>query len=486
MTDVAFRSAAELAQMIRVKEISSRELLDLYLNRLEQHNPKLNAVVTLDAEGARQCADEADSVLARGETLGPLHGVPMTIKDTLEVAGMRTTAGFQPFAEHVPSASATAVERLIQAGAIVFGKTNVPVLAADWQSTNPIFGTTNNPWDVARTPGGSSGGSAATLAAGLAGLEIGSDIGGSIRIPAHFCGLYGHKPTHGIIPLKGHIPGPPGTLGEPDLAVLGPLARSAEDLNLGLDILAGPREDRAVAWQLTLPPPRQQSLREYRVAAWIDDPVCPVEPEMLARFEAMVTALRKAGVQVDETARPAINLVDAVRTYMQLLWPIMMAGMLPEQIDGMKAQAEQLSSDDDGVFSRMVRFGTQQHRDWILANEMREHMRVSWAALFQDYDVLLCPVSPFAATPHDHSEPLHERTVTIGGKPRLYSDQFMWAGAIGMALLPATAAPIGKLSNGLPVGVQIVGPYLEDRTTIDFARKLADVVGGFEPPPGYE
>ena len=485
MTDVAFRSASELAKMIQSKDISSRELLDVYLERVDQHNPKLNAVVTLDAEGARKRADEADAALARGESLGPLHGVPMTVKDTIEVARMRTTAGFQPFSDHVPSAHATTVERLAQAGAIVFGKTNVPVLASDWQSTNPIFGTTNNPWDMTRTPGGSSGGSAAALAAGLAGLEIGSDIGGSIRIPAHFCGVYGHKPTHGIVPARGHIPGPPGTLGEPDIAALGPLARSADDLDLSLSILAGPREDRALAWRLALPPPRQRALGAYRIAAWIDDPLCPVESEMRVQFEATVAGLRKAGTQVDENARPAINLSDAVRTYMQLLWPIMMAGMPPEQIEAMQTQADQLPSDDDGFFARMVRFGTQQHRDWIVANEMREQMRACWATFFRDYDVLLCPVSPFAATPHDHSEPFHERTVTVGGEPRLYADQFMWAGAIGMALLPATVAPIGRLSNGLPVGVQIVGPYLEDRTTIDVARRLAEVMGGFEPPPGY-
>ena len=295
----------------------------------------------------------------------------------------------------------TAVERLSQAGAFIFGKTNVPVLVADWQSTNPIFGTTNNPWDVNCTPGGS----AVALAAGLTGLEIGSDIGGSVRVPAHFCGLYGHKPTHhGTIPLKGHIPGPPGTLGEPDLAVLGPLARSAQDLDVSLNILAGPGEDRATAWRLQLPPSRRKSLSEYRIAAWIDDPACTVEPGMRAQLEATVAALRKAGSQVDEAARPPINLADVVRTYMQLLWSIMMAGMPPEQIDG---------------------------------------------------------------------------------QPRLYSDQFMWAGVIGMALLPATAAPVGRISNGLTVVVQIVGPYIEDRTTIDFARKLSDVVGEFDPPPGY-
>src|SRR5215813_13046429 len=295
MSDIAFRSALELVVALRNREVSSRELLDHYLKRVERYNPQINAVVTLDVDRARKRADEADQALARGELWGPLHGLPMTIKDTIETAGLRTTAGAPIHTNHIPAHDAPVVARLKAAGAIVFGKTNTPVFAGDAQTYNPIFGVTNNPWDLTRSPGGSSGGSAAALSAGLTGLELGSDIGGSIRNPAHYCGVYGHKPSYDIIPLRGHIPGPPGLLSGTDIAVLGPLARSAKDLSLVLGLLVGPDEDEGVAWRLELPSPRRGALREYRVAAWLDDPVCPVDNEVRRRLEATVEALRHKG-----------------------------------------------------------------------------------------------------------------------------------------------------------------------------------------------
>jgi amidase len=409
----------------------------------------------------------------------------MTIKDTIETAGIRTTAGAPVHADHVPPQDAPAVARLLAAGAVIFGKTNVPVFAIDGQSYNPIFGTTNNPWDLTRSPGGSSGGAAATLAAGLAGLELGSDIGGSIRNPAHYCGVYGHKPTFDIIPLRGHIPGPPGTLSGADIAVLGPLARSADDLALAMDILAGPDTDQAVAWRLELPPPRRTTLREYRVAAWFDDPVCPVDSEVRSRLEAAADALRKAGVTVDEQARPAFTFADALSTYLQLLWAATSPGVPPDQFQELLVGADQIPPEDESYWARFVQDSVQRHRDWLSANEAREHYRVRWTEFFRSYDVLLCPVVPTAAIPHDHSEPQFARTLRVNGQPRPYLDIIAWAGVIGMVFLPATVAPVGRTAGGLPVGIQIVGPYLEDRTAIDFARRLVDVVGGFEIPPGY-
>src|SRR6266849_1336134 len=263
MPDLCLRSATALAAALRRREIGCQELLDRYLERVARLNPALNAIVTLDAERARAAAERADRELASG----PLHGLPMTVKDTFETAGLRTTAGAPVLADYVPASDASAVARLRAAGALIFGKTNTPTFAADAQTYNPVFGTTNNPWDRARSPGGSSGGSAVAMAAGLSALELGSDIGGSIRNPAHYCGVYGHKPTHGIVPGRGHIPGPPGTLAEVDIGVVGPLARSADDLDLALSVLAGPAEDRGRAWLLELPPPRRGSLREYHVAA---------------------------------------------------------------------------------------------------------------------------------------------------------------------------------------------------------------------------
>jgi amidase len=486
MDDSAFRGAAQLAGAIATRKVSSRELLDDYLARIDKINPALNAVVTLDTERARKRADEADRALARGESWGPLHGLPITVKDVFETAGIRTTAGAPAFSAHVPKADAIAVARLQAAGAVLMGKTNTPMFAGDGQSYNAIFGTTNNPWDLARSPGGSSGGSAAAIAAGLSALELGSDIGGSIRSPAHSCGVYGLKPTYGIVPLRGHIPPMPGTLAEVDIAVAGPIARSFDDLDLALGVLAGPSEERKIAWRFELPAPRQKSLREYRVAAWLDDPLFPVDSEVRTRLEAAADSLRRAGVKVDDRARPKIDFAKVDIVYNRLVLPLLAGFLPPEQFAAMAKLADSAPADLTDVAVFEARAYTLRHRDWIAVNEAREQLRARWAEFFRDYDVLLCPVMCVAAIEHDHSEPIEKRTLMINGIRRSYWSAILpWARLSGTAYLPATAAPIGRTASGLPVGVQIVGPYLEDRTTIDFARKMADVVGGYERPPGY-
>jgi amidase len=483
MTDVALRPAVALARALRERRLGCRELLEHHLARVDRLNPGLNAIVTLDVERARRRADEADAALARGTVWGPLHGLPMTIKDSIETAALRTTAGAPSLAAHVPAQDAPAVARLREAGAVVFGKTNVPVFAMDVQTYNPLFGATNNPWDPTRSPGGSSGGAAAALASGLTGLELGSDIGGSIRNPAHYCGVYGHKPSWGIVPTRGHIPGPPGTLAEADLGVVGPLGRSADDLALALELIAGPDDDRAVAWRLALPPPRRGSLRAYRVAVWPDDPACPVDAEVRTRLEAAAAALRAAGAAVDDRVRPAIAFADVYRDYLQLLLAVTTATLPPERAAALAREAEELAADDDGLPARLARFGAQRHRDWLAADERRQHARAAWAEFFRDWDVLLCPASPVAAIPHDHAGDVFTRTIAVNGVPRPYADQLAWAGVVGMALLPATVAPVGRTADGRPVGVQIVGPFLEDRTPLDVARRLGDLIGGFEAPP---
>jgi amidase len=485
MTELAFESASKLAAAIRDKRISSRELLALYLQRVERFNPALNAVVTLDAERAFQRADAADAALARGESWGALHGVPITIKDSFETAGLRTTSGSPELAGHVPANNATAVQRLVAAGAVVFGKTNLPTFAMDLQSYNPVFGCTNNPWDTTRTPGGSSGGAAAALAAGLSALELGSDIGGSIRTPAHFCGIYGHKPSYGIVPMQGHIPGPPGLLSETDIGVGGPMARDASDLALALDLLAGPTDERATAWRLQLPAPRHESLRGFRVAAWLDDPACAVDREVLARHQALVQTLREAGALVDEQARPAFGFAEARDLYLQLLYAATSPGLPREQWRGLAQAADRLPPTADDAKSLFVRSATLRHRDWLGVHERRERLRAAWAHFFTEHDVLLCPATPSVAIPHDHSEPMAQRVIRVNGSARPYTEQLDWAGLIGMALLPSTVAPAGRTGAGLPVGVQIVGPFLEDRTTIRFAQLLAEAAGGFVRPPGY-
>ncbi len=481
MSELGTRSARDLAAMIRRKEISSRELLDYFLGAVAEKNEALNAVVTLDEGRAREAAADADEAIARGDALGPLHGLPMTIKDTFETAGLRTTAGAPEFSDHVPTRDADPVAKLKQAGAVVFGKTNLPFMAADVQSYNDVFGCTNNPYDLTRTPGGSSGGAAAALAAGLTSLELGSDIGGSIRTPAHWTGLYGHKPSFGIVPIRGHIPGPPGKLSADDLGVAGPLARSADDLSIALDVLSGADQNDQVGWRLDLPAARHRQLSDFRVAVWFEDPAVPLDDSVRARFEATVEALRAAGVKVDEKARPGFELNDLIRVYNQLLYPVVLAGLSDDAIQGVAAFAESFDEADLSDAAESARAPVIRHRDWLAKNEARHQFRAIFRSFFADYDVLICPVTSVPAIPHDHTS-FSARTISVNGEDRPYSDLFGWISMATACYLPATVAPIGPTPEGLPVGAQIIGPYLEDRTTIEFARLLGDVIGGFSPP----
>jgi amidase len=452
MPDTALQPAHVLAEAIRRRDISSRELLEHYLTRVERLNPPLNAVVTLDAEGARLAAEDADAALARGDVLGPLHGVPMTIKDSYDTAGMRTTCGVEDW-DRVPECDAEAVRRLRVAGAVIFGKTNTATLTADLQTYNPIFGTTNNPWDSTRSSGGSSGGSAAALATGLTALELGSDIAGSIRMPSNWCGTCGHKPSWGVVPQRGHLPPPPGALADRDLNVVGPMARDVDDLEVALDTLAGPDSQRATAWRLEFPAARATALSELRLAAWLNDPACPVEDEVRGVLESAVTAMRHAGARIADV-RPPVALPDIVELHMELLYPLMRP------------------------LSPLL------HREWLAANEKREQLRARMADFFRDVDALLMPVAAVPAILHDHNEPLVSREICIDDRTRPYLDLFGWIGLATVAYLPATVVPVGLTAQGLPVGLQIVGPYLEDRTTLAAARHIEELLGGFAPPPG--
>jgi amidase len=474
--ELAFRSATELVAAIRAREVSPRELVELYLGRIERLNPRINAVVTLDAERALAAAD-----VPRG---GPLHGLPITLKDQFETAGLRTTCGAEEWREHVPPEDAVPVARLREAGAILLGKTNLPAYAADWQTFNDLFGTTSNPWDRTRTPGGSSGGAAAAVAAGLTALELGGDIGGSIRNPASWCGVFGHKTSYGLVPSRGTLPAPPGTLAPADLAVRGPIARSADDLELALGVLSGPDVQDAVAWRLELPPPRRSRTQDYRVALWLDDGRFPIAAEVREPLERAAQALEDAGARVDGEARPKVDLAEAVRLRRELVYPILALGLSAENFDEATERARLVSPDDEDREALWLRFATQPHREWLRARERRERMRAAWAEFFRDFDALLCPVAPVTAIPHDHS-PVEGRTLTVDGATRPYGDLGSWISLAGVAYLPATVAPVGRAATGLPVGIEIVGPYLEDRTTIDLARRLSELIGGFEPPPGF-
>ena len=481
MQDPAWWSAATTAEAIRAGRISSRDYLELLLDRVERLNPPLNAVVTLDVERARREADAADRALTEGRNFGPLHGVAMTIKDSFQTVGMRTTSGAPELSGHIPEVDAVPVARLRAAGAVIFGKTNLPIYAGDTQSYNAVFGQTNNPWNLKRTPGGSSGGSAAALAAGFTPLELGSDIGGSIRGPASTCGVFGHKPSYGIVPALGQIPGPPGTLTQADIAVAGPMARNAEDLELGLDLLAGPDEWHAPGYRLELPPPRHKSLADYRVAVWFEEASCPIDGAVRERLEAVAAALERAGATVDREARPDFTFDYATRVFGQLLGAAMCGGFSHQEIEDLAARG--LREEEEGALA--ARWASQRHRAWLSANERRLQMRRKWHDFFRNWDTVLLPSLPTTAIPHDHSEPMGARRITVDGEQRPYGEQTLWVGLTGVAYLPATVIPAGAAVDGLPVGLQIAGPFLEDRTTLDIARRLSERIGGFERPLGY-
>jgi amidase len=483
MLDLPFRSAGQLAAEIQRKAISASELLELYLHRMERHNPALNAIIATNIPTARERARAADAALARGESWGPLHGVPMTIKESFDVVGMPTTWGVPDLKDNFPKRNAIAVDRFLAAGAILFGKTNVPIYLADWQSYNAIYGTTNNPWNLALSPGGSSGGSASALAAGLTGLEAGSDIGASIRNPAHYCGVYGHKPTWGICPPRGQAM--PGIVAQTDISVIGPMARSAEDLDLGLSIMAGPDDIDGQGWRLDLPAPRHNRLRDFKVAVMLDAPCSEVDRSVQERIAAVAEHLGSTGAKVSDTARPAIDLEDANRVYIALLRAATSGRQTDAMLQANRNAAARLAPGDESYYARMVRANVMPHRDWLAYNNKRHYMRFAWAEFFREWDVMICPAAASAAFPHDQQGERHERTIVVNGKRVATTDQLFWAGYSGLAYLPSTVAPCGFTREGLPVGVQIIGPQYGDRTTIALARLLERELQGFVPPPAF-
>ena len=485
MNEITYATASDLVRMLAAGRISATELLDENLARVKKLNPAINAIVALDEEGARKAAKDADAARARGDSLGALHGVSMTIKDTFAVTGMPTTCGLEPLRDYRPTADAAAVANLRMAGAIIFGKTNLPPAAADHQSCNALFGLTRNPWNGERTVGGSSGGSAAALAAGFTPLELGSDIGGSIRVPAHFCGVYGHKPSHGIVPLDGHIPPLPGHLSQPELGVAGPLARSAFDLELMLNLITDPPELKQPGFYLELPPTRHSDLRDFRVAVWNDAKAYALDNAYATAIDGLVEDLVRLGVKVDVTARPAIDPAESFRIYMQTLFGIIGVGLPPPAREAIIAGGK---TAPEGSYPRMVADAVgQSFVQFADAAEARERLFRAWRDFFVGYDVLLCPITPTVAFPHDIAQmdlaAQFERRIVVNGKPAHYMDNLMWPGLVTVANLPATAIPTRWLVEGLPAGVQIVGPYLEDRTPLKFAQLLERALGGFMPPP---
>ena len=481
MLPLHFQSATQIARQIADGSLGAREALEHFLDRVDRLNPSINAVILQDRVAARARADAADAARATGQPLGPLHGVPMTVKESYDLAGHPSTWGIPELRENIAAEDALAVRRLAAAGANVFGKTNVPIRLADFQSYNAVYGTTDNPWQQGRTPGGSSGGSAAALAAGLTGLEIGSDIGGSIRNPAHFCGVFGHKGTWNLMPMRGHALG--GVLSPTDISVIGPLARSAFDLQTALQLLAPPDEIEARGLRVDLPGLAQPT-SGLRIAVWHDDALCPVSAAVRDRVDAVAQALAGQGAQVDAGARPDFSAEHSHHTYLALLHSAMSARTPDDEFAAMVAKADRLAADDKGPAATVLRAQTLRARDWQRLNEARTQIRWAWQRFFERFDFVIAPVMSTGAFAHDHGA-FGQRSILVDGTPQPYFNQIFWAGLAGVAYLPATVIPGGCGPDGLPIGVQIIGPAYGDLRTVQLAQRLEALGFDFKPPPGW-
>ncbi len=477
----AFAGAAASAEAIRAKLISAIELLKLTFERVDRYNPQINAIVWQCREQALARARQADEILAAGKTWGPLHGVPITIKDSFAYQGSPSTWGLPALKDVNSPRTAVAVERLEAAGAIIIGKTNVPLLLGDWQSYNAIYGTTNNPWDLTRTPGGSTGGGAAALAAGLGCLSLGSDLAGSIRIPAHFCGVYGHKPTLELVSTAGHQPGPwDGSPGLPmDLSVVGPLARSASDLALALQVLAGPSAEAKKAWTWRMPPSREKRLSDFRIGYVMDGDFASVASDIGSLYENVLAELSRAGAQIEHGWPPGIDPQEQLKTFQYLLYALLTFDVTKERREELRVRFEKDPAD---IYAAAA---VEPHARWLYESRRRLGFRAIWQKYFEKYDVFLLPASFSAAFPHDHSQPVGRRVIgTFEGKDtpegkRPYTNTSAWVSFASLAGLPATVAPIGLTNAVLPAGIQIIAPMWEDGTSIEFAALLSQRIGGF-------
>jgi amidase len=484
-----YQTAGDLKSQLSARKVSARELCDAAIARIEALDPKINAVVERDFDRARDAASAADLALARGNGgCRSLLGIPMTVKEQFNIAGLATTWGYPKCRDWRPTADALTIERLKAAGAVILGKTNVPISLADWQSYNNIYGTTNNPWDLGRSPGGSSGGGAAALAAGYVPLELGSDIGGSLRCPASFCGVFSHKPSLDLVPGRGG--GPPQTPAIPtrgDLAVIGPMARSAADLALELDVLAGPDAwAEGVGYRLALPPSRHDRLADFRILVIDYHPLCPTAASVTGAVNDLAERLGKLGCIILRSSAAMPNLAHTTRLYVELLAAAFIGPDLPPEVrQRLAREAAALSADDDSLRACRLRGILMPHNDWVMATRTRFGITARWRALFRDIDAILCPAMPTPAFPHDHS-PMDERLLDVDGTAARYADQVVWATIAILNGLPATTLPIARSPEGLPIGAQLIGAFLEDRTTIALAGMIERELGCvFTPPPGY-
>ncbi|WP_225728933.1 MULTISPECIES: amidase [unclassified Nocardia] len=484
MAGPEFATLREQVAALRARTISATEMLEQTIARIEKFDDKVNAVVVRDFDRARAAAQQADTALARGE-FAPLLGVPVAVKESFNVAGLPTTWGYPDAKGWLPTEDAALVTRVKAAGAVVIGKTNVPRSLHDWQSYNDIYGTTSNPWDLTRSPGGSSGGSSAALAAGYVSLALGSDIAGSLRVPAHFCGIYAHKPSRTLLPGRGNTPPRTPALPAPqDLPVVGTMTRSAADLTMATLLLAGPDEVEAVAYQLALPPPRGAEFGDFRVLIVDTHPLLPTSTVIRDGFDRIARGLERAGATVARHSELLPDLTLTAKTYLTLLISQFGADTPVDNYRMLQTAAAEIPPDDDTLEAVIGRAWVASHGDWIKADRVRIGLAAEWRRLFGEFDVVLCPVTPTPAFPHDHSD-MGTRTIEIDGTTYPYHYHLFWASIATLIGLPSTAAPIGRTPEGLPYGMQIIGPYLEDHTTLRFAELVEQELGGFTPPPGF-
>jgi amidase len=474
--------------MLDARQVSAIELLDHAVARIEVHDAQINAVVVRDFERARASAAEADAALVRGERR-PLLGIPMTVKEAFNVGGLPTSWGLPSGREWKPDEDAIAVARLKGAGAVILGKTNLATAIADWQSFNAVYGTTNNPYDLQKTPGGSSGGSAAALAAGFVPLELGSDLSGSIRIPAHVCGVFGHKPTSNLVPQRGHAP-PGSTALATDLTnglgVCGPMARTATDLALALDVLAGPDDQDATAYRLSLPQARHDELKAFRVLVIDDHQLLPVANEIRGALDQLANRLSAMGTSVARMSPLLPDLAESARLHTRMVRNFIAFGRPQEFFKKTRDDVAGLKADDNSLKAWRLRGPLLTHHEWMAAEIARARLRLQWATLFKQFDVVLCPPFSVLAFPHDQTPDQEARSIEIDGNTFPYPSLIVWATVATPPGLPATVMPIGRSRSGLPIGVQIIGRFLEDQTTITFAKLLEREFGGFVPPLGRD
>jgi amidase len=483
----SFKTAVELSAALKAKQVSAVELTQDAIGRIERHDGKINAICVRDFDRALEAARAADTALSRGETR-PLLGIPVTVKESYNIAGLPTTWGFPPQKDFVAKEDALSITRIKDSGGVILGKTNVPVALGDWQSYNDIYGTTNNPFDLAHTPGGSSGGSSAALAAGYGPLSIGSDIGGSLRVPAFHCGVYAHKPTFALVPIRGHTPPPlPPLPFDRALSVIGPMARGAADLALLLDVMAGPDPlEAGKGYSLLLPQPRHTSLKDFRILLLDSDPVLPTDKDVRGAIDKLAGHLGKAGVTVTRQSPLLPDFAASSRLYMRILMSLLGSTFPPDDYAGAQAAAAQLKPDDMSLRAERLRGITLSHRDWVMADGGRTRLRAQWRELFKQFDAVICPIMPTPAYKQDQSPEQEERRIRIDGKDYPYPDQLVWPGIATLPGLPSTAIPLGLNAQGLPLGVQIVGPWLEDRTPLKLAELIEREFGGFIPPKMFD